>query len=91
VFAVNPETEDLNRTLDLSAFGTAGHEISVWTLADRRKAGEPDVTNSFADPERISPVRSRFTAPAGCVVYRFPALSLTVLRWQFSKKGEQLR
>jgi alpha-L-arabinofuranosidase len=80
--AVNPETEDLTRTLDLSAFGTGGREITVWTLTDRKKAGEPDVTNSFADPERISPVFSRFPAPAGRFVYRFPALSLTVLRWK---------
>jgi alpha-N-arabinofuranosidase len=82
LFAVNQGLEELPRTLDLTAFGGAGREVEVWTLADRDRAGEPDVTNGFADPERVSVVRSRFAAPAARFEYRFPALSLTVLRWR---------
>ena len=50
-----------------------------------KKAGEPDVTNSFGDPERVAPVASRFKASSGRFDYRFPALSLTVLRWKVGK------
>jgi alpha-N-arabinofuranosidase len=82
LFAVNPNLEDVTRPLDLSAFGAGGQEVSVWTLADRDRAGEPDVTNSFGDPERVRPVRSTYRAPAARFDYRFPALSLTVLRWR---------
>jgi alpha-N-arabinofuranosidase len=81
LFAVNPGLETVSRPLDLSAFGGEGREITVWTLGDRQHAGEPDVANSFADSERIAPVRSQFTAPAARFEYRFPALSLTVLHW----------
>jgi alpha-N-arabinofuranosidase len=81
LFAVNAGLEAISRTLDLSAFGGEGREVTVWTLTDRKHAGEPDVANSFADPERIVPVRSKFAAPAARFDYRFPALSLTVLRW----------
>jgi len=85
VFAVNPGLKDISRTLDLSAFGGRAREVSVWTLADRKKAGEPDVANSFADPERVVPVTSSFQAAAARFDYRFPALSLTVLRWPVAK------
>ena len=73
------------RPLDFSAFGEAGQEVSVWTLEDRERSGEPDVTNSFADPARVRPVRSTYRAAGARFDYRFPALSLTVLRWQVAK------
>ncbi len=82
LFAVNDGLSDVTRPLDLTAFGDAAQEVEVWTLADRQKAGEPDVSNSFGDPERISGTESRFQAPSGRFPYRFPALSLTVLRWR---------
>lgn len=81
LFAVNPSPRDVTRPLDLRAFGDAPRTISAWTLADTKKAGEPDVTNSFVDPERISPVESRFEASGGTFDYRFPKWSLTVLEW----------
>jgi alpha-L-arabinofuranosidase len=85
IFAVNAGTSDVTRPLDLTAFGEAGQEVEVWTLADSKKAGEPDVTNSFGEPERVGVVRSRFRAALGKFEYRFPALTLTVLRWQVGK------
>lgn len=54
--------------------------FEVWTLADTKKAGEPDVTNSFAAPERIVPVASKFQATGAKFDYIFPGYSLTVLR-----------
>jgi alpha-N-arabinofuranosidase len=81
LFAVNAGLQTISRPLDLSAFGGDGREVTVWTLADREQAGEPDVANSFADPERIVPVRSQVAAPAARFDYSFPALSLTVMRW----------
>ncbi|HZT42574.1 MAG TPA: alpha-L-arabinofuranosidase C-terminal domain-containing protein [Chthonomonadaceae bacterium] len=80
LFVVNDTQKDIVTSLDLSAFGESGREVAVWTLADREHAEEPDVTNSFTDPGRIIPVHSTFQAPASRFDYRFPALSLTVLR-----------
>ena len=54
LFAVNDGLEPISRPLDFSAFGSKGQDLEVWTLADRKQAGEPDVTNSFGEPERIS-------------------------------------
>jgi alpha-N-arabinofuranosidase len=82
VFGVNDRLEPLSRPFDFSAFGAGGQELEVWTLADTRQAGEPDVTNGFAEPERIVPRRSTLTAASPRFVYRFPPLSLTVLRWR---------
>ncbi len=82
LFAVNQTGDEIARPLDLATFGAAGQEAEVWTLADRDRAGEPDVTNSFGDPERIVPVKSVFHANAAHFTYRFPAYSLTVIRWK---------
>jgi alpha-N-arabinofuranosidase len=82
LFAINSGLREVARPLDLSAFGNAGREVEVWTLTDRKKAGEPDVTNGFGEPERVAPVASRFRAESGRFGYRFPPLSLTVLSWQ---------
>ncbi|HVS36489.1 MAG TPA: alpha-L-arabinofuranosidase C-terminal domain-containing protein [Gemmataceae bacterium] len=82
LFAVNATLNEVARPLDFSAFGDKGQEIAVWTLADRQKAGEPDVTNGFGDPERVSPAASMFGTDGPRFTYRFPPLSLTVLRWK---------
>jgi len=82
LFAVNNTLKEITRPMDFSAFGEHGQLISTWTLTDRKNAGEPDVTNGFGDPERIIPVKSSFQAPLPRFDYRFPALSLTVIRWQ---------
>jgi alpha-N-arabinofuranosidase len=82
LFAVNDGLEDVSRPLDFSTFGDQGQEATVWTLTDRQHAGEPDVVNRFADPERVAPVRSTFSAAAARFTYRFPALTLTVLEWK---------
>jgi alpha-N-arabinofuranosidase len=79
---VNDSLRPATRTLDLSAFGKAGQKAQVWTLADTKKAGEPDVTNTFAQPGRVVPVASKFAARSARFDYAFPALSLTVLRWK---------
>jgi alpha-N-arabinofuranosidase len=85
VFAVNATLQPIRRPVDFSAFGTKGQTLRVWTLADRDRAGEPDVTNSFSDPERITTVESTFQAASASFVYEFPALSLTALQWQVSE------
>jgi alpha-N-arabinofuranosidase len=82
LFAVNATTADVTRPLDLSAFGAGGQEVEVWTVADTERAGEPDVTNSFANPERVHTVKSHFNAGGPRFDHRFPALSITVLRWR---------
>jgi alpha-L-arabinofuranosidase len=82
LFAVNATLDEVVRPLDFSAFGKEAQEVSVWTLADRERAGEPDVTNSFAAPERVTAEASKFRAKAPRFDYRFPALSVTVIQWK---------
>jgi alpha-N-arabinofuranosidase len=82
LFAVNATLDEIVRPLDFTAFGEHGQEVSVWTLTDRKKAGEPDATNGFAEPERVAPATSTFRADGPRFDYRFPALSLTVMQWK---------
>ena len=79
LFAVNDGPEDESRTMDLRALGIGAGAAETWTLADTDRAGEPDVTNSFARPRRIVPVRSRTPLAPECEI-TFPRLSLTVIR-----------
>lgn len=88
LFAINPTGQEISRPLVLSAFGAQGQQAEVWTLSDRHHAGEPDVTNSFAEPERIAPVHSAFHAPSARFTYAFPPYSLTVLRWKVQNKAQ---
>jgi alpha-N-arabinofuranosidase len=82
LFAVNDSLQDITRTVDFAALGSAGQDLTVRILTDRKHAGEPDVTNSFAEPERVAPVTSTFKAAGPRFDYGFPALSLTVLEWR---------
>jgi alpha-N-arabinofuranosidase len=82
LFAVNAGLEDVTRPLDFSAFAGQGRDVDVWTLADRNGIGEPDAANSFAEPERVAVARSTFRAEGSRFSYRFPRLSVTVLRWR---------
>jgi len=84
LFVVNATDEEILRRMDFSAFGNGGQRVMVWTLADRERAGEADVRNDFGDPERVSARQSVFRARSARFEYRFPALSLTVLRWRVS-------
>lgn len=81
LFAINSQANEISRPIDLSDFGKRGQEIAVWTLADRLQANEVDVTNNFADPERISLVESKFVAVSPQFHYKFPGYSLTLLLW----------
>ena len=85
VFAVNDTAQSIARPLDFRAFapGQPGQAKSfeVWTLGDGKDALEPDVTNSFADPERVVPRRVTFTATSPVFNFDFPPFSLTVIKW----------
>ncbi len=86
LFAVNPGLEPISGAVDLGGFARLDQRgeqrIERWLLADREQAGEPDAFNDFRDPERISPVRSELTCAGTSLAHTFPALSLTVLRFQ---------
>ena len=84
LFAVNPIGQEIARPVDLTVFGARGQEAEVWTLADQKHAGEPDVSNDFGEPDRVSPVKAVFHAASGKFTYSFPPYSLTVLRWKVS-------
>jgi alpha-N-arabinofuranosidase len=85
LFAINPTRAEMNRTIDLSAFGGRGQECPIWTLADTKDVGDPSVTNSFDEPQRIALIEARFKAEASKFEYRFPALSLTAIEWSVEK------
>jgi alpha-L-arabinofuranosidase len=80
LFAVNDTVEPIERTLDASAFH--GKILTECKLADQKQAGEPDVANSFAEPERVVPVKKLVSDAAEQLRYRFEPLSLTVLQWK---------
>ena len=65
--------------------------FEAWTLADTRNAGEPDAANSFNAPERVVPRRSTVVAASPRFTYRFPPLSLSVLRWHMGTIGGDCR
>jgi alpha-N-arabinofuranosidase len=88
LFVVNDGLNDIVRPVDFSAFGNRGQVVGTWTLTDRNHAGEPDVSNSFGDPGRISPMQSKLQTGSPRFDYRFRALSLTVLRWQVEQKDK---
>jgi alpha-N-arabinofuranosidase len=82
LFAVNPWTESQSRTVDLSAWAPLDKGVQVWTLADTLGAGERDAANGWRSPDRIR-TESGNTALGGAkLAYRFPPLSLTVLKIQ---------
>ncbi len=81
LFVVNTSLTSIVREIDFSAFGTSGQILQTWQLSDREQAGEPDVTNSFADPERVAVHTGSCHADTPLLTYTFPPLSLTVLRW----------
>lgn len=82
VLAVNSGMEDLDRVIDLSAFGSAARDVKVWTIADRDNGGEPDVTNSFGDPARVRTVASLLHSGLGMQLhYRFARLSITCFQF----------
>ncbi|HEY5914482.1 MAG TPA: alpha-L-arabinofuranosidase C-terminal domain-containing protein [Verrucomicrobiae bacterium] len=83
LFAVNDSLEDVTRTLDFAAFGRHWKNASAWTLADSRNAGEPDVANSFDEPERMVARESHLDANSPRFNYCFPRLSLTALRFTY--------
>jgi alpha-N-arabinofuranosidase len=82
LFAVNDSVTPVTRMLDCSTIGFKPGTVSVWTLTDREAAKDPDVFNSFEAPERVTPITSEFSVSSASLPYAFPALSLTVLRWQ---------
>lgn len=82
LFVINLTLAPVTRELDLSAPGVGAQQAQVWTLTDRLHAGEPDVFNSFAEPERIAPTTAPLKIAGPQFNHQFPPLSLTVLRLQ---------
>ncbi len=86
LFAINDGLVPITRTLDFSAFKgdhAQGHRVEMWRLSDQKAAGEPDATNNFAEPERITSRNIGTMLPASPrFEYQFPPLSLTVLKWE---------
>jgi alpha-N-arabinofuranosidase len=81
LFAVNDSSREISRRIDFRAFAHTGRQVSVWTLSDSKSAGEPDVRNSFEEPERISIRNSFLSSKTSIFDHSFPPLSLTVLTY----------
>lgn len=79
LFVVNDSQETATRLLDFSSYQKGRQRLAVWTLSDRENAGEPDVRNSFADPERVALKMKTIHARAGTFTFAFAPLSLTVI------------
>jgi alpha-L-arabinofuranosidase len=88
VFVVNDSPNAIPAALDAAALGIAGGVVRVTTLADRDRAGEPDVTNTFDRPDRIAPATSKLRAPGSRIAHTFEPLSLTVLEWKAERSVE---
>ncbi len=86
LFAVNDGLAPITRPLDFSAFAGSGRgafRVNIWTLSDSMNLGEPDATNSFAEPVRIISRQNETLIPASPrFTFSFPPLSLSVLKWQ---------
>jgi alpha-N-arabinofuranosidase len=82
LFAVNQTTEARDRTVDLTALGPLDKNVLVWMLADTQGAVERDAANSWREPDRIRVEPGKATLDGSKFVYRFPPLSLAVLKAQ---------
>jgi alpha-N-arabinofuranosidase len=82
LFAVNQTTEAHDRTIDLTALAPLDKSVRVRTLADTTGAGERDDANSWREPDRIRTRPGKATLAGSKLVYRFPPLSLVVLKAQ---------
>jgi alpha-N-arabinofuranosidase len=85
LFVVNPTLNIVRLDLDVTSFGKVAEDVTVKTLSDREKAGEPDVTNSFSNPERVRVRDSTQKSGEGKIECQVEPLSLTVLRWTVVK------
>jgi len=81
-FVVNDGLEAIPATIDAAGLGIAGGAVRVTTLTDRDGAGEPDVTNTFDRPDRVTPATARARAVGSRIAHTFPSLSLTLLEWK---------
>ncbi len=86
LFVVNESEATVHRSIVLPApripglFEAGLFTAGVWILADKKSAGEPDVTNTFDEPDRVVPKKSQAAISGGRLEYDFKPLSLTVLR-----------
>jgi alpha-L-arabinofuranosidase len=82
LFVVNQTTAAQDRTIDLSALTPLHETVQVWTLADTNRAGERDAANNWREPDRIRVEPGKVALDRSKLAYRFPPLSLAVLKVQ---------
>jgi alpha-L-arabinofuranosidase len=82
LFVVNQTNQAHSRTIDLAALAPLDEIVQVWTLADTNGAGERDAVNSWREPDRIRITPGKTTLAGAKLAYRFPPLSLVVLKVQ---------
>jgi alpha-N-arabinofuranosidase len=73
VFAINPTSEPVGLTLDLSDFGPAFHPSSIETVCDTRDMRQPDVMNQWTAPDRVQTVIQKVSGTK----ISLPALSVS--------------
>ncbi len=79
LIAVNAGREPVVKSIDLAAFGKVHPAATVWTIADADDARDPEATNTFERPERIAVRTTTITTAGSRFVYRFPAISVTLM------------
>jgi len=90
LFAVNFTNQAWSRTVDLGALAPLDQTVQVWTLADTTGAGERDAANDWREPDRIRVERTRTELAGAKLAYRFPPLSLVVLKAHRNAKAEKV-
>jgi alpha-N-arabinofuranosidase len=88
IFVVNDSLQEQRRKIEFQDFRSDSTSITAFTLADRDRAGELDVTNSFDDPHRVGWTESEVKESGNLLDYPFPPLSLTVLRLTTTRHGK---
>jgi alpha-L-arabinofuranosidase len=78
LLGVNPTAQEQEREIDLSQLGLSGREFQVWTLT----GPSLDAVNSFQEKDRVAPYEARGALPASVFTHRFPAYSVSILRFR---------
>jgi alpha-N-arabinofuranosidase len=82
VFAVNQNGSAQKRTLDLAAFAPLAEQVEVSTIHDTVQAGQRDASNSWREPDRIRTVQDEAVVAGERLLFSFPPLSVTLLRFR---------
>lgn len=80
VIVVNHRAKTVAKTLRIRALSSVQPNANVWTVADADDARDPEATNGFQQPDRITCRATTLADAAKDFSYSFPALSVTLIQ-----------